>query len=74
MAIARPVRVLGALSIVLVIFLLYTVLKTPTKLTPIGDKTNKVGDTIDDMQRDPLLDRMLFPNLDQSMADGYSDR
>lgn len=70
MAIARPVRVLGALSIVLVIFLLYTVLKTPTKLTPIGDQTTtKVGDTIDDMQRDPLLDRMLFLDLDQIMAD-----
>lgn len=69
MAIARPVRVLGALSIVLVIFLLYTVLKTPTKLTPIGDETTKVGGTIDDMQRDPLLDRMLFLDLDQNVAD-----
>ena len=70
MAIARPVRVLGALSIVLVIFLLYTVLKTPTKLTPIGDQTaTKGGDRIDDMQRDPLLDRMLVSNLDRFMAD-----
>ena len=70
MAIARPVRVLGALSIVLVIFLLYTVLKSPTRITPIGDQTTvKVGDTIDDMQRDPLLDGTLSENLDQAAAD-----
>lgn len=56
MAVARPVRFLGALSIVLVFFLIYQ-LTRPT--TPIAVPDKKNGDTIENMERDPLLDRTL---------------
>lgn len=51
MAIARPIRVLGFLAIVLWVFFLYSVFG-PTK-HPKGP-----GDTLENMERDPNLDRM----------------
>ena len=54
MAVARPVRLLGSLSIVLFFFVVYQLLKEPPRLTP----GSEWGGTINDMRRDPLLDRM----------------
>lgn len=53
MAVARPVRFLGALSIVLVFFLLYQLTRPVAPITP----PNRNGETIENMERDPLLDR-----------------
>jgi mannosyltransferase len=52
MAVARPVRFLGALSIVLVFFLIYQLTRPVTPIT----LPSRNGDTIDNMERDPLLD------------------
>jgi hypothetical protein len=57
MAVARPVRFLGALSIVLVLFLLYQLWQPATTLVP---PSHHDGDTIEHMESDPLLERM-FP-------------
>lgn len=54
MAVARPVRFLGALSILLVFFLIYQ-LTRPAAPIPVPPKPN--GETIENMERDPLLDR-----------------
>jgi hypothetical protein len=55
MAVARPVRLLGALSIALFFFLVFALFRSPPTLhTPGGQN----GETISNMERDPLLDRM----------------
>jgi hypothetical protein len=51
MAVARPIRVLGLLAIGLWMFFLYQVFG-PEKV-PLGP-----GDTLENMERDPNLDRM----------------
>jgi hypothetical protein len=57
MAVAKPVRLFGALSIGLFIFLVFTLLRQPQSLhPPVGQN----GETIPHMREDPLLDRMLF--------------
>ena len=55
MAVARPVRFLGAISIFLVFFVIYQ-LTRPAVPIPVPTKPND-GDTIENMERDPLLDR-----------------
>ena len=54
MGVARPVRVLGALSIGLFFYLVFQLLRSPTPLDAPGGND---GGKIDDMTRDPLLDR-----------------
>jgi len=61
MAVARPVRFLGAFSIILIIFLVYQ-LSQPTKT--INLPIHHDGEKIEKMERDPLLDRMLSHFLD----------
>lgn len=51
MAIARPIRVLGLLAVGLWVFFLYQVWGPPKY--PKGP-----GDTLENMERDPNLDRM----------------
>ena len=60
MALAKPVRLLAALSIALLIFLVFTLIRQPQTLNPPGGQN---GETISDMKRDPLLDRMSFSFL-----------
>lgn len=55
MAVARPVRFLGALSIVLIFFLLFQYFRNPPTLSPPGFNIRH-GEKIEDMERDPLLD------------------
>jgi hypothetical protein len=56
MAIAKPVRYLGAVSVVLVFFVLYQYLQPVPTIQPPGVVTGN-GDKIDNWERDPLLDR-----------------
>lgn len=60
MAVNRPVRFLGALSIVLVFFLIYQLTRTVPPIEVPDSKNN--GETIENMERDPLLDRA-WPQL-----------
>jgi mannosyltransferase len=53
MAIARPIRVLGLLAVGLWVFFLYQVWGPPKY--PKGP-----GDTLENMERDPNLDRMQY--------------
>ena len=54
MAVARPLRFLGALTIALFFFLVYLFLKPPPTIErPQGQN----GEIIQNMERDPLLDR-----------------
>jgi hypothetical protein len=57
MAIAKPVRYLGALSVVLVFFVVYQYLRPIPSIqapgTPVGN-----GDKIENWEQDPLLERM----------------
>jgi hypothetical protein len=56
MAIAKPVRYLGALSVVLVFFIVYQYLRpVPTIQAPGAVVGN--GDKIDNWEQDPLLER-----------------
>ena len=55
MAVARPLRFFGALSVILVFFLVYQVVKP---VEPIAPPTPKDGGKIDKWDKDPLLDRM----------------
>lgn len=60
MAVARPVRFLGAVSVILVFVLIYQYLRpVPTISVPGAVVGN--GEKIDNMERDPLLDRMRVP-------------
>ena len=54
MALARPVRALGLATFCLLIFLCFQLLKNPPQLAIPGG----YGDKIENMDRDPLLDRM----------------
>ena len=56
MAVAKPVRVLGALSIALFFFLVFTLIRQPPTIRTPGSQN---GEIISKMERDPLLDRML---------------
>jgi hypothetical protein len=57
MAVAKPVRLLGALSVALFFFLVFTFLRKPPPIhTPETQGPN--GEIIPKMERDPLLDRM----------------
>ena len=55
MAAARPLRFFGALSVILVFFLVYQVVKP---VEPIAPPPPKDGGKIDKWDKDPLLDRM----------------
>lgn len=60
MAVARPVRYLGAGCVVLAFFLIFQFLRpTPTISPPHVVVGN--GEKIETMERDPLLDRMQNP-------------
>lgn len=54
MAIARPIRLLGALSILLVIVTIFYVSHPAQSLISVGSRLK------DGMKKDPLLDRMFF--------------
>lgn len=54
MAVARPIRMLGAASIVLCLFLIFQLNKGPTPLLRHQGKLSS-------MKSDPLLQRVLFP-------------
>lgn len=54
MAIARPIRLLGALGILLVISVIFYVSHPTQSLISIGSRLT------DGMKRDPLLDRTLM--------------
>ena len=57
MAIAKPVRYLGALSVVLVFFVIYQYLRPiPTISTPGAVVGN--GNKVENWERDPLLEGM----------------
>jgi hypothetical protein len=56
MAIAKPVRFLGALSIVLCFFLIYQYLRPVPTIQPPGTVTGN-GDKIENWEQDPLLER-----------------
>jgi hypothetical protein len=56
MAVARLVRFLGALCVVLVFFLLFQ-LWQPTGSAGLSPPSRKDGDKIEHMENDPLLDR-----------------
>jgi hypothetical protein len=56
MAVAKPVRALGALSIALFFFLVFTFLRHPPTIRTPGSQN---GEIISKMEKDPLLDRML---------------
>jgi hypothetical protein len=58
MVVARPVRVLIAVSAGLVLFLFYKLLNPVPALHVPVDGWN--GEKIDAMERDPLLDRMFL--------------
>jgi hypothetical protein len=58
MAIAKPVRYLGAVSVVLVFFVLYQYLQPVPTIQPPGVVTGN-GEKVDSWERDPLLDREL---------------
>ena len=61
MAVARPVRFLGAISVVLFIFLIYQFFRSPLSLhAPRQQDAGLNGDKIESMDRDPLLDRVYF--------------
>ena len=56
MAIAKPVRYLGALSVVLIFFVLYQYLRpVPTIQAPSTVVGN--GDKVENWEEDPLLER-----------------
>ena len=57
MAIAKPVRYLGALSVVLVFFVVYQYLRPIRNIDAPGVVVGN-GDKIESWERDPLLDRM----------------
>jgi mannosyltransferase len=54
MAVAKPVRVLAALSLALFFFLVFSLLRSPPTLHTPGSQD---GEIISKMERDPLLDR-----------------
>ena len=54
MAVARPLRFLGALTVALFFFLVYVFLKPPPVIEKPGGQN---GEIIENMERDPLLDR-----------------
>lgn len=56
MAVARPVRFLGAVSIVLILFLIY---QTYQPAAPLQIPTHD-AERINNWEKDPLLDRELF--------------
>lgn len=56
MAVARPIRLLGAASILLVLFLIFQLRKTATPLVGTFGSGDKL---VNGMKKDPLLDRML---------------
>lgn len=61
MAIAKPVRFLGALSVVLVFFVIYQYLRPVPTIQAPGEVTGN-GDKIESWEQDPLLERMIcFP-------------
>ncbi|KAK5276380.1 putative mannosyltransferase ktr4, partial [Exophiala xenobiotica] len=63
MAVARPVRFLGALSVVLLFFLIYQYLRpTPSLTPPNAGPVEGNGAKIDNMERDPLLDAIGEPD------------
>jgi hypothetical protein len=59
MAIARPIRLLGAVTILAVLLVLYKMSYSPVSTVPLapGVDTNKITDG---MKRDPLLDRECY--------------
>lgn len=57
MAIAKPVRFLGALSVLLVIFVIYQYLRPVPSITPPGVVVGN-GDKIENWEQDPLLEGM----------------
>lgn len=64
MAVAKPVRLLGAFSIALFFFLLFTFVRQPPAIHTPGSQD---GQIISNMERDPLLDRTLllfYPSMD----------
>jgi hypothetical protein len=54
MAVARPLRFLGAVTIVLFFFLAYLFIRPPPTIVKPGGQN---GEIIENMERDPLLDR-----------------
>ena len=56
MAVARPVRFLGALSIVLVLFLIFQLTRQPAPISPPASEGYD-GGKIEKMDEDPLLSR-----------------
>ena len=67
MAVARPVRFLGALSVILVFFLIYQLWQPAT---PITVPNHRDGDTIERMEKDPLLERTFTtPSLQKALID-----
>lgn len=61
MAVARPLRLLGALSCVVFVYLLFQMTRTPKIVAPVSTGGSN-GEKIDDFTRDPLLDRTLSPS------------
>jgi hypothetical protein len=62
MAVARPLRFLGAVTIVLFFFLAYLFIRPPPRIEKPG---GQIGEIIENMERDPLLDREAINHLDQ---------
>ncbi len=60
MAVAKPVRVFGALSIALFFFLVFTLVRQPPTIHKPG---HEEGQIISKMGRDPLLDRTLSATI-----------
>jgi hypothetical protein len=62
MAVARPLRFLGAATIVLFFFLAYLFIRPPPTIAKPGGQN---GEIIENMERDPLLDREAINSFDQ---------
>lgn len=65
MAVARPLRFLGALTIALFFFLVYLFLKPPPIIEKPGGQN---GEIIQNMERDPLLDRKSIDLFDTTFS------
>ena len=59
MAIAKPVRFLGALSVILVFFVIYQYSRPVPTIEPPGTVVGN-GDKIENWEQDPLLERMTY--------------
>lgn len=64
MAVARPIRLLGAASILLVLFLIFQLRKSAAPLVATFGSGDKLTDKLTHgMTKDPLLDRTLQQNF-----------